>query len=63
MAEEVQLRFTHEFTPEIRARLDAYVAAENERIAPASLSRRSIINDALREYLDRRKANTDQEAA
>lgn len=57
MAEELQLRFTHEFTPEIRARLDAHVAAVNARIHPAKLALRSVINDALTEYLDKRAAD------
>lgn len=54
MDKELQLRFTHEFTPEVRARLDAYVADENARLAPATLALRAVINAALDEYLTRR---------
>ena len=54
MADNIQLLFQHRFTPELRERLDAYLEAENERIAPAELSMRSVINEAVREWLDKR---------
>lgn len=54
MAEETRPAFNHQFPQELRERLDAYVAAENKRIAPAKLPMRAVINEALDEYLTRR---------
>lgn len=62
MADNMQLAFNHRFTPELRERLDAYVQAENERIAPAELSLRSVINEAVREWLEKRATATTRAA-
>ncbi len=51
-----QLRLSHEFPPDLRERLDEYIAAENRRIAPAKLAIRSVVNAAVREFLDKRAA-------
>lgn len=64
MGDNTQVFFQHRFTPELRRRLDGYIAQKNERIAPAELSMRAVINEAVQEWLDRaERRDADGEAA
>lgn len=63
MADNIQLLFLHRFTPELRERLDAYIEGENQRNAPARLTIRAALNEAVRYWLDARQARDSEEAA
>ena len=55
MGDNTQVLFQHRFTPELRRRLDGFIARENERIAPAELSMRAVVNEAVEEWLNKRQ--------
>ena len=55
--------FLHKFAPGLRERLDAYIEGENQRNAPARLTIRAAINEAIRYWLDARQASDSEEAA
>ena len=64
MGDNTQILFQHRFTPELRRRLDRYIALENERIAPGELTMRAAINEAIEEWLNKRqRRDTEGEAA
>jgi predicted DNA-binding protein len=53
--------YVYRFPPELRDRLDRFLDAEKARGGPYKLEIRSIITDALTEWLDKREG--DQRAA
>ena len=53
--QDTQVRpYVYRFPPELRERLDRYIAAERARVGPYKLEIRSVITDALTEWLDKR---------
>lgn len=60
LTEPAKIKFTAE--PGVRDRLERYITERNAVIAPAKLTITGIVNEAIREYIERR-TNNDQEAA
>lgn len=58
----VQRRFTVILEEGLGEMADAYIAAVNERIAPAKLSLTALINAAVRRYIEAERAD-DKRAA
>jgi hypothetical protein len=58
---ESKVRFYIE--PEVREMLDRYVAEQNVLMKPLKLTISAVVNDAIREYVTRRAARNEQEAA
>ncbi len=58
LSEQAKIKFTAE--PGVRELLERYIAAQNIAIAPAKLTITGIVNEAIREYIERR---TEEEAA
>lgn len=60
LSEQGKIKFTAE--PGVRELLERYIAARNIAIAPARLTITGIVNEAIREYIERRM-NDDEEVA
>lgn len=61
LSEPTKIKFTAE--PGVRDRLERYIAEQNAVIAPAKLTITGIVNEAIREYIERRTSESDEKAA